>query len=318
MPRILGSVRRLLAIVALGALGSVAACAAIAGLDSFSKGDCSGGGACDGGPDGGVDATRADGGGTGDDGAGDDATSGDAAGGDAAGGDAIGTGDARAGDGGGAADASGDAHEGGGDAAPPSDGGGNDSGGGDGATGDGASGDGPTGDAGSDAEPPDCGPLTSTSNCGACGAVCTPTWASGDSCNGLTCSYTCQSGHSDCNAGVGQNTDGCECTTPGCCTNACQTTHSNGVGQSFYDCNATSTFSLTTALEACTAYAVSVGGTAASCKDGFTCTGSKPPFQVCFVTGSGSCSNFCWGYSGTQGGNVYTCSCPNTTTANWD
>jgi hypothetical protein len=302
-------VRQLLAFVALGALGAVAACASIEGLDGFSKGDCSGGGACEGG----LSADAAPGDGTvdalpeasGDDGAGDGAAADAQEGGDGSGTDAAPGADAGH-------DAPADAPRDASDGGTPGDGAA-----GDGATGDGAATDGApdASDAASEAEA-GCGPLTSTSNCGGCGIACTPTWATGDSCNGLTCSYTCQSGHSDCNAGVGSNVDGCECATPGCCAGACQTSHTNGVGQTYYDCNPVSTFGVVEATEACTAWAISAGGTAADCADGYSCN-NKAPYQVCFTNASG-CQDYCWGYSGSQGGVVYTCSCPNATAGSWN
>jgi hypothetical protein len=57
-----------------------------------------------------------------------------------------------------------------------------------------------------------------------------------------------------CNATTPPDTDGCECAAPGCCSGACQVVHSNGAGQSFYDCVAASTFNQTQATEACVAF----------------------------------------------------------------
>jgi hypothetical protein len=137
-------------------------------------------------------------------------------------------------------------------------------------------------------------------------------------CNGLTCSYTCAANRADCNAGVGIDQDGCECATPGCCSGSCQTTHADGTGQSYYDCNPTKTFTVITAMEACTAYAASVGGTAANCSDGWSCN-SKAPFDVCYGNTAGTtCQTYCWGYSGARGGTLYTCSCPDSTAGTWN
>jgi len=157
-------------------------------------------------------------------------------------------------------------------------------------------------------------PTTTTSNCGGCGNVCKPTGATADTCLGLSCSYTCSANHSDCNADVAPDTDGCECATPGCCGNSCQTAHTNGVGQTYYDCNPVSTFTLVTATEACTAFAPTVGGTAANCSSGWTCPGDKSSY-VCYGTGSGAnlaCVDYCWAFATGEAGAVFTCSCPDT------
>jgi hypothetical protein len=117
-------------------------------------------------------------------------------------------------------------------------------------------------------------------------------------------------GNSDCNKGTAPNTDGCECATPGCCSSSCETTHSDGVGQSYYDCNPLGTYSSVTAIEACTAYANSVGGSAANCSDGWTCTGDTIA-DVCYGNTAGTvCSTYCWGYAGAEASFVYTCACP--------
>jgi hypothetical protein len=172
-------------------------------------------------------------------------------------------------------------------------------------------------EAGVDAAPqPDasnggCGPVDTTENCGACGQTCKPAGASGATCSGMSCSYTCSANHSDCNGASGANTDGCECNTPGCCSSACQTSHSNGVGNTFYDCNAPKTFDTVSAMEACTAWAQANGGTAANCSDGWKCN-NQGPSMVCYGNTSGkSCQDYCWGYSGSQAGALYACSCPN-------
>ena len=114
-----------------------------------------------------------------------------------------------------------------------------------------------------DATPPNadgCETPSSPDNCSACGRACdrktgTPT------CTGTTCRYTCNTGHSDCNAGSAPNLDGCECATPQCCGTGCQTTHSNGVGQNFYDCFTLGTYNALQQLAACAAFT----GDAAKC-----------------------------------------------------
>src|ERR1019366_3861542 len=146
------------------------------------------------------------------------------------------------------------------------------------------------------------------------------------SCSGTTCSYACDTGasaSSDCNSGTAPDTDGCECATPGCCGVACETIHSNGVGQNYYDCNnlytpSPNTFTPIAATEACTAWAISQGKTAAACSDGWKCSGGSP--TVCYSTdGGNTCATYCWGYtSAKDAGWVETCSCPEAEATSYD
>src|ERR1019366_10654652 len=97
-----------------------------------------------------------------------------------------------------------------------------------------------------------CGPTSSVQNCGACGQACDTTTGT-PSCNGVTCSYTCAAGRADCDLAT-PDTNGCECATPSCCAGGgCQMTHSNGVGQSYYDCMALGTYTSAQAMAACAA-----------------------------------------------------------------
>jgi hypothetical protein len=139
------------------------------------------------------------------------------------------------------------------------------------------------------------------------------------SCNGTTCSYACNTGASDCNKGTAPDTDGCECATPGCCGATCQVTHSNGEGQNFYDCNALDTFTAPSAIEACTAYAVTKGGSAANCQDVWECGGIPPTF-VCYADPNlHTCYGPCWAHVGSVAGGVEgSCSCPFTKTGSWN
>ena len=147
--------------------------------------------------------------------------------------------------------------------------------------------------------------LSSTASCGACNAACnTKTGAA--SCNGTTCSYQCNSGLSDCNASKAPDTDGCECSSPGCCGTGCQTTHSDGLGQSFYDCNATGSRNQAQAQEACTAYT----GNASACTPSIDLLRhpDREPLHRherpsrCAATAGGKC--YCWQYSGQNPGKV--------------
>ena len=146
-------------------------------------------------------------------------------------------------------------------------------------------------------------PLDSTSNCGGCGKACS-TSTGQPSCNGSTCAYSCNSGRSDCNAGSAPNTDGCECSTPACCGSGCQTTHSDGVGQNFFDCNGANSHNQNQAQAACAAFT----GSASACSpsnvccgtDLFICLGTVAD-SVCGTAG-GKC--YCWQYSGGNAGRV--------------
>ena len=164
-----------------------------------------------------------------------------------------------------------------------------------------------------------CGPLDSVDHCGACGVQCNKTTGT-PSCTGATCTYVCTAGHSDCNTAP-PDTDGCECATPGCCGSSCQTSHADGVGQSYFDCNPAATYTEATAVSACTAYAVSVGSSAASCVGPLTCSGSPVP-TVCFTNTAGKCANYCWQYTGVYAdagpGAVWDCACPAHRVGSWN
>jgi hypothetical protein len=138
-----------------------------------------------------------------------------------------------------------------------------------------------------------CGPTNTTTNCGACGATCTETHATADTCTGTACTYTCGSNFQDCNAASGHNTDGCECAGTACCSGACQTSHNDGFGDTFYDCF--TTFSQNLAIDACRAH---VGAAhAAYCQTGFYCTNASDASvgdMVCSSNSPTECD--CWGY----------------------
>jgi hypothetical protein len=154
-------------------------------------------------------------------------------------------------------------------------------------------------------------PITTTTACGACGAAC-DTKTGTPSCDNGACSYACKTGHSDCSA-TGANTDGCECATPSCCGTGCQTTHSDGVGQTFYDCNDAGAPTQAGALAACAAYT----GDPSACSGGWTCNGSNT-VSVCYdLPDAGGCGNYCWNYSGNNNGIVTDCSCPGTKVGPW-
>jgi hypothetical protein len=65
-----------------------------------------------------------------------------------------------------------------------------------------------------------------------------------------------------------------------------------------------------------------VGANASYCSDGYSCTSSHgnptPPFTVCFQNAAGTeCEDYCWGYSGSEAGILYTCACPNVNAGTW-
>jgi hypothetical protein len=151
------------------------------------------------------------------------------------------------------------------------------------------------GDAGSGAET-GCGAANTVENCGACGRACDSRTGT-PSCRAGACSYNCSAGRSDCNVSLQPDTDGCECATPACCSGgACQTTHSNGAGQSFYDCVSTGTYNAAQAQEACAAHP---GGGPCTAL-GLAC-GSLAWELIC-TQGASDC--YCWEFMGPNPGTV--------------
>jgi hypothetical protein len=143
----------------------------------------------------------------------------------------------------------------------------------------------------------DCGPIDTIASCGACGRSCDATHAVDAGCSGGACTYqACAAGWSDCDQSP-PNSNGCECQTPSCCSGGtCQTAHSNGVGQTFYDCQPTGTYTESQAKAACLAFT----GSSTQCQ--------ATPVGV-FCSSRGICSNgaatcWCWTYSGTGAGTV--------------
>jgi hypothetical protein len=169
--------------------------------------------------------------------------------------------------------------------------------------------------------------LSSTTSCGQCGVACSPKTGPA-SCNGATCSYKCNAGLIDCNGGTPPDVDGCECQTsssaPGCCSGKCQTVHSNGVGQSFYDCS-DHTITPMLAKEACEAFAGpnQCASSSTCCLLGAlgACVGSMAT-SMCGSVG-GKC--LCWQYAGNAPGTVQsvgngkcTAACGSTSDTSWN
>jgi hypothetical protein len=147
----------------------------------------------------------------------------------------------------------------------------------------------------------DCGPTDTIQSCGACGRACETTRSTDAGCAGGACTYGgCSSGWSDCDQAQ-PNTNGCECHTPACCSGgACQTAHSNGTGQTFYDCVPQGTYTLTQAMAACAAFS---GGSGQCSQQSTTalCSMSMQSKGVCSSSGS-QC--WCWQYQGFAPGTV--------------
>jgi hypothetical protein len=154
--------------------------------------------------------------------------------------------------------------------------------------------------------------LDTVASCGGCQA-CDTVSSVGASCTDGACSYVaCAPGHLDCNSAA-PNLDGCECATPACCGSSCQTTHDNGVGRLFYDCQPKNTYDATQATSACAAFT----GDASLCHV-MPCGGGK--YAVC---SDGAADCVCWGYAGGGvSGRVAdsgspSCSCPGGGSPSW-
>ncbi len=109
----------------------------------------------------------------------------------------------------------------------------------------------------------------------------------------------------------GGGADGCAVGTP-VCEAGCPTMHSDGLGQSFYDCVPLNTYTLTEALAACAAF---TGHQDACANDPITCAAGD---QVC-SSGYSLCA--CWRYfgpnAGKVGGATPTCACPGSGAVSW-
>jgi hypothetical protein len=104
------------------------------------------------------------------------------------------------------------------------------------------------------------------------------------------------------------------CPTPLCCDGGCATTHFNGLGQFFYDCEPPNTYNVTQAVAACAAFTGSASkcvGNPVSCKNG----------SVICSSGTSTCA--CWAYDNTLAGHFYnsinsTCYCPGMNSGTWN
>ncbi len=144
--------------------------------------------------------------------------------------------------------------------------------------------------------------LSTPSYCGGCFNVCSFPGGIAACPTGSCVLAGCKPGFANCD---GQGTNGCECAGTSCCAGACENAHSNGLGQSYYDCTAPGTYNAQQALEACAAFT----GDASQCH-AVTC--STGDLAACSDGSPSACD--CWIYSGSLTSRVKTgskgsCSC---------
>jgi hypothetical protein len=99
-----------------------------------------------------------------------------------------------------------------------------------------------------------------------------------------------------CPDGTKSNSDG------GTCANNRCLAHSDGLGQTYASCAALGTYSDATATEAATAYAVSIGLSAADVSDGWTCSADTSLVAVAISPDGVHAINYLWVYSGDEKG----------------
>jgi len=150
-------------------------------------------------------------------------------------------------------------------------------------------------------------------HCGGCTNVCNLANATAK-CPSGTCQVdTCKPSFLNCD---NNPANGCECGGSACCGTACQTNHSNGLGQTFADCAALNTFNKAQAQEAATAWAAT-----ATPLDLATCPGTNSTTSAwCWQTAT-KCA--CWGYAGLGKGKVFQnttngCICPTDVNTPWN
>jgi hypothetical protein len=161
--------------------------------------------------------------------------------------------------------------------------------------------------------------VNTITRCTGCNTRCDVTHSLGASCGVGGCAYTgCVPGWTSCNMAP-PNAQGCACNTPGCCGSNCQTTHADGLGDSFYDCQPLGTHTQAQATAACAAFT----GNVAECSV-FTCTDATMGPLICSDLSATTCA--CWSYGGGNVGRVFdamspgaaSCACPLTTDQSWN
>lgn len=155
-----------------------------------------------------------------------------------------------------------------------------------------------------------CGPLDTTTNCGACGSACSLANETTVTCTSGTCTYVCSAGYASCDTS-NHAVAGCACpaaslstqgTVGGCCGTSCQTQHNNGVGGYYFDCVALSTYNSTQAQEAATSD-TSQTGTVWLGQCGSAPNVQSAVFRSVDTTGTtGTCAAWVYSGSGTYNG----------------
>lgn len=170
-----------------------------------------------------------------------------------------------------------------------------------------------------------CETSASPTNCGGCGLACNTTTGS-PTCDGAKCAYACNAGRADCNASTAPNLDGCECeadpVAPACCGSGCQTKHSNGLGQSWFDCVALGTINATQANAARAAWSATVTVTLSGIG---TCQNGGDKSDCAYAQTANSCAIWCYNpASPTYGGHARlntannSCLCPGSSFVTWN
>ncbi len=131
----------------------------------------------------------------------------------------------------------------------------------------------------------------STTSCGGCGRGCASANVQTLACAAGLCTSTCVAGRMNCARPAAPSVDdGCECAGTACCAgNTCQTQHTNGVGNTFFDCVALGTHNLAQATAAGDRWPVTL---AVPAFNSTACANAAP--MRCYQTAT-SCA--CWGYS---------------------
>ncbi len=166
--------------------------------------------------------------------------------------------------------------------------------------------------------------VNTTASCGTCGRACSSTNVQTLDCNAGECWSTCQAGFSNCGRPVAPAPDdGCECEGTTCCGNACATKHSNGLGDSYFDCGALGTPGLATTYTQAMATAAATAWTPSGTVAGPGQCGNGGSASICMSKTTGdSCAVWC--YTKALAGRVRlttgstACACPTTSDPTWN
>ena len=171
-------------------------------------------------------------------------------------------------------------------------------------------------------------PITTVTDCGACGRACAATNVAGTAtCNGTACNSTCNAGYGNCSLPAAPAPDdGCEsnlntCVGTPCCGTLCGK-HDNGVGGNYVDCNNklgvsgnAGTYNKTMLTEAVNSWPGST-----STDTGGSCFGNS----ACGAAANAN-NNHCvvWCYTGPSAGYVKlttdgSCGCPTSGDLKWN